>query len=396
VAEDYKLNMPAIKTNMNNMGNISRVISRVSKRYNVERLTLEKKSSLISFFKEAYADQFNASEFKSADIVRKRWNWVNFLNPNLPDNQLPTWLCTSNGRIVGHFGIIPVFLKVGDKYNLSAWGRDLIILPRFRKLGIGPFLVDKVIAQIKQDISPFMVGGLNKDVYTIYKKFRFVDLGHVPSYVRIYNLPNVLRAAFPRKALLNALGVLGIIPLKLFYLIFRQKMRKNIQINKIAKFDESFDELWERASVHFPVIIKRDTKTLNWRFVNQPYWKYDIFKAEERGMLKGYIVLRRGISRGLRIGVISDFLASPKDAETISSLVRFAVKYFERGAPIDAVKCNVLHNAFEDALKKGGFIKTRSNARFLFTACRDPKDLALISNPKNWFITYGDSDLDLS
>lgn len=389
-------NAEFINLDMNKKVEVSKVISRVSKRYKFERLVFEKKVSLVSFFKEAYIDQFNAPEFGNEDVIAKKWNWINVLNPNLPDSQLPSWICTSNGKIVGHFGIIPVSLKFGKKYYMSCWGRELIILPQFRKLGIGPLLVTRVIEDIKQDMLIFMVGGLNDHVYAIYKKFGFIDSGFIPLYIRISNLRNVLHLILSHRILINLLSRAGEFLLRLFYLICSGRKSKKIQIREISKFDERFDTFWNEVSAQFPIIIKRDQRSLNWRFVEQPYWKYKIFKAEVDGILKGYIVLRRGLSKGLKAGIISDLFAHPNDTRTISALIHFAIKYFESGPPVDILRCNIKHRKFENVLKRNGFIQMRSNTRFLFAVCQDNIDLSLLKDRKNWFITYADSDLDLS
>ena len=382
---------------------IDKVLSRVARHYTIESADLTKMEELVSFFRSAYSDQFNAADYKNTEEITKRWEWANRKNPNIDGGQFPAWLCkdNKNNDILGHFAVIPTSLKFRDQHYPAVWGRDLVILPKFRKLGIGPLLVDNVLKNTKDKSVAFLIAGLNDDVYGIYKKFGFTDLGFIPLYVRGNSVSAILRHKMHDNILTRILGILLGGLLKVLYAIycipfFKYSSNKNIVIKEIKEFDSSFDKLWEKTSPYFPIIIKRDSKTLNWRFVRQPYWKYRIFKAETRnsGELKGYVILREGKSKGLSVGVISDMFCQPDDIYTIGTLVDFTVKYFKKKDDISLIRCNILHKSFVSILKKSGFISIPSNSRFMFTNVRRDLDSDFAANPENWFINYADSDLD--
>ncbi|NQT22811.1 MAG: GNAT family N-acetyltransferase [Candidatus Omnitrophica bacterium] len=388
---------------MQSENKISKIPSGINKHYIVEMPTSTEKKILIDFFKQAYSDQFNAPYHQNEEEIVKRWDWYNVKNPNVRNKQSTSWICKvrKTGKIVGHCGIIPALLKHKDTCSSIAWGRDFIVLPEFRKLGIGPFLLDSVLKKIKNEISLFLIAGGNEEVFKIYKKLGFVDLGYIPLYVRMVRIDNILKNKLTNQLVAHSLGFVGKGVLNILHTAsFMQSIKYRKQetaIEEIFNFDDSLDELWKSASCSLPLIIKRDIASLKWRFIEQPYWKYRIFKAlnENGKKTKGYIVLRKGKSRGFNVGIISDLFAASWDIQTIFSLVNFAVKYFEEKGDIDLVKCNILNKNFEFVLKKLGFMNMASSSRFMITNITEPLNSTLVSNRNNWFINCADSDLDL-
>ena len=228
-------------------------------------------------------------------------------------------------------------------------------------------------------------------------------MGYIPLYVRINRLNHIIRSKVNNRLLAPFLNILGSSAVKIIYMPsqvirYTYGWKKDIFITEIAYFDNSFNKLWEDASGSFGLIVRRDNAYLNWRFVNQPYWKYKIFKAfrKDNDNPVGYIVLREAVSRGLRVGVITEIFAAPDDSSIIVSLVNFAISYFAQKNEVDLVRCNMLNKDFGRVLKKCGFINIQSSSRFMFTNVNQELDAAFFASRNNWFLDYADSDLDLS
>ena len=374
---------------------LSRVNNPVARYYTVYPAGSAGRSELLSFLKAAYADQFNAPEYQDEKDITERWEWANIKNPNKGSFKSLSWICRENtsNKIVGHFGVMPISLKYRDVYCPAVWGRDLIVLPEFRKLGVGPFLTASVLEEVKDEAAIFMIAGLNDNdnVYRMYKKFGFVDMGRIPLYVRA------------NRSFIPFLSVIGNFAIKLFYTpsdICRHIRGRNedVLFKEIARFDDSFNKLWEAASAPFGLIVRRDSAYLNWRFADQPYWDYKIFKASLKGSgdPAGYIVLREGGSRGLRTGVITDIFASGNDPDIMTSLVDFAVSHFSKRDDIALIRCDMLNKDAGRALRECGFVGIPSGTRFMFTNIKGGLDAAFFADRGNWFLDYADSDLDLS
>lgn len=382
---------------------MTEILNEARSRFKVETAESAKKDDIVNFFKVAYSDQFNAPDYHNEEEALKRWGWANVGNPNIQDKQFPAWFCKDAKKdvIAGHLGIIPVSIKVKNNSYATVWGRDMIVSPEWRGQGIASLLFDTIMKKVKNSTIFFLLAGLNDYAVSIYKKLGFIHLGYIPLYVRIIRLDAILRKRIRNKNLLNLLNILGNIFLKIVYMpSWRSNTRsKSILVTKIRRFDSSFDVLWRKASLSFPIIVKRDMANLNWRFVDQPYWEYIIFKAVDKKEeeLKGYAVLREGKSQGLHTGVVTDFFAQPDDRETLIALINFIIRYFEKRTSVDLIRCDIMNRKFERILRKFGFINIRSNTHFMVANINknivDPK---FIINRNNWFINYADCDLDLS
>lgn len=385
---------------------IEDILERAAKRYTVYASQSANRPELIEFLKTAYADQFNAAEYQNEKDIIERWEWANVKNPNIDGFQSSAWICRENisKRIVGHFGIIPISLKYRDNYYPAAWGRDLIVLPEFRNLGIGPFLVASVLRDVRDKAAIFLIAGVRDHVYHMYKNLGFTDMGHIPLYVRVNRAYPIIHAKIASRPIASFLGMLGDSAAKLFYMpaqIQRYIRRKsgNVYIEEITHFDGSFDKLWEEASASFDLIARRDREYLNWRFVDQPHRRYKIFKASDKdgGDAVGYVVLREGVSRGLRVGVVTDILASPdSNKDVMKSLADFAVSHFAKVNDIAFIRCDMLNKNVGLDLRKCAFIGIPSRDRLMFINIREGLDEAFFKERQHWFIDYSDSDLDLA
>jgi len=384
---------------------VSGSLRRISRGYTVYPAQSAARSELVEFFKVAYSGEFNSAGYRDGNKIAEKWEWGNTRNPNRSGFRSTSWICRENnsGRIVGHFGIMPVSLRYKGAYYSAVWGRDLIVLPQFRKLGVGPLLTAFVLNEVRNEAAIFMIAGLNDQVYKMYNKFGFADMGHIPLYVRINRLEPVIRSRMGSTVLAPLLSVFGSILLKVFYAslrVFGNDRRKAhaVCVDEVAFFDDSFNELWEKASASFNIIVRRDSAALNWRFVGQPYWTYKIFKASRKDKKEpsGYVVVREGHSRGLRTGVIADIFASGNEPDVIRALVDTAVSYFEKKEDIAIIRCDVLDKTVQRVLKKSGFILIPSDTRFMFTNIREDLDPNHFKDRNSWFVDYADSDLDLS
>jgi len=336
----------------------------------LERLSVKDREEYTAFLIEAYKDQFNSRRFSDSGFANRSWQWEYLDNPSAVKDLPDIWLARVDGKIAGQFCLMPVTLKSGDKTLRGGWCQNFIVLPQYRKMGIGRALVSHVMAERKEHMDALLVAGTNDTSYAIFKNLGITDAGHIPLYVRI-----------------NRLGFLN------FPAQLRKYFRpsgKDIRIEEITSFDGSFDRLWESASAGLALAVRRDSAYLNWRFIAQPYWKYRIFKALRKDShdTVGYIVLREGKSRGLPTGVISDVFAPANNPDIIMALIDFAVSFFEKNGGIDIIRCDLLNRSAGNALRRCGFLSIPSRTRLMFTGIEPGRR-------DNWFFDYSDSDLDI-
>ena len=360
------------------------------------------REDIISFLKNAYSGEFNAGDYKDEELVLRRWKWANIDNPNISGGLFPSWFAVdkTGHEIAGHAGSIPVIIKVKNGYYPAIWGRDMIVLKKFRKRGIATLLFSSVMDQIKDRCRFFLLAGANDYAVAIYKNIGFKHLGFIPLYVMPLDTGNIidgLSSGMPALRLSKPF-------VRWFCNIYRRitssakKRAPDITVKEIQDFDGSFDDFWERSSGRYNMIIKRGARELPWRFIDQPFRRYIVFKAEgSDGRLRGYTVLRESKNRGLKAGVISDLLVAPDDHEATAALLDFIVDFFRDVKKVDLIHFRILSPVVERAALRAGFFKVRSNSHLLMAQLGDPGAGEGLSGDKNnWFLTGADSDLDLS
>ena len=168
-------------------------------------------------------------------------------------------------------------------------------------------------------------------------------------------------------------------------------------IKEIKRFDERFDILWERVSKNFRVMGVRDSKYLNWKYIDTPDNRTQIvFSIEKDNNLAGYIVLELGSSPRTRrpeIGYIVDILTE-QDHELVNHFIAYTIKYL-RSQGILAVSFRSLEdNPYASHLKKFGFHLRPDRSSFVvYIVNPDNPNQVILSDHRNWFITDGDWDV---
>ncbi|MCB0736453.1 MAG: GNAT family N-acetyltransferase [Bacteroidetes bacterium] len=125
---------------------VNKVIAKSA--YNVER------DELLAYYHEVYKHRLDTLPFN--------WEWQNrtdFINKNGP------LLLEYNGKVIGHLGMMPFQIIVGDKTLHGQWLIDFSIHPDYRRLGLG-----NVITKAWMELADVNVTCCNYKAIEIFKK----------------------------------------------------------------------------------------------------------------------------------------------------------------------------------------------------------------------------------
>lgn len=161
----------------------------------------------------------------------------------------------------------------------------------------------------------------------------------------------------------------------------------------INSFDEKFDSFWNRVKGQYEIIGVRDRQYLNWRY-RKPGNNYEVIVAELAGEIIGYIVIKTQIESEHIVGYIVDILID-KSLEASSFLIKQALLRF-LSKKVDYVLCWMMKDiSLYNTLRNYGFIENDVyppiNATF-YTIDKQSLDGTFIGNPRNWYLTMGDTD----
>jgi hypothetical protein len=161
-------------------------------------------------------------------------------------------------------------------------------------------------------------------------------------------------------------------------------------IERVPSFDERFDRFWERMSNVYPIMVARHRSYLNWRYVERPDVQYTTYAITREGELQGYVVL--SLQRRIAMqGLVADLLAVDETATEVL-LQRALAHFLDQG--VDMASCWALpHTGLYRTLRRLGFAQRRVAAP-LVCMVFDPDtiDEAFLCDPRNWYVTMGDSD----
>jgi GNAT superfamily N-acetyltransferase len=368
----------------------------------VRKASRSDRPAIARFIEDAYGPR---APYKAAP----RWLWQFIDNPfaSQQGDEVPIWVAVDGDRVVGQIAVQKGLLQVEGTTFEAGWAVDIMILRSHRGAGIGHRLHDAVAG----DVDILMALTMAQASRRMAERHGCVTLADVHQLTRWVRLDSesvrrylLLRTANHRWALAAARLSCSVFQFhRLFPLLANPILRLRAFVERwprrrgattiveVERFGAEIDELWERTRGDYPVIFPRDSRFLNWRFVDCPEPSYRLFVAMHGGRAMGYVVLRRAEPVELPHGIIVDLYASRHDARIVDALVRHSLAFF--GESISAVHCGTSVAEFEAVLRKHGFFRTR--AHHPTCICRDSALRDRLARLRNdCFLSKGDHDWD--
>lgn len=328
----------------------------------------------------------------SLQLDEDHFRWLFEEPPELDPEGRQLWVCKRNNGIVGQQAGIPFALKAGDAVRRASWAIDLMVAPEWRLRGVGPGLSEAHAAASDVTVSLSMTDA----AYKSYRRAGWLDLGNIPTYLRVLDPARCLRVSPYDGGLARIAAALGRPTLAGASLGYYALSRAfGARLTEVDSFDHRTDGLWEAASSQHACIARRDWAFLNWRFDSIPTaQRYRRFVLTKRDTLLAYVVMRVDRWRGEEVGVVCDYLARPGWLMPAFALVVEQARR-ERMA---ALLCRTLNQQAARPLSMMGFLclknGLRQPTRMMARVAPDRPELAgLLGDPRNWFVTTADSDM---
>ncbi|MBU1147622.1 MAG: GNAT family N-acetyltransferase [Candidatus Omnitrophica bacterium] len=290
------------------------------------------------------------------------------------------WICALDDKTVGHFGAILVELKVGPRKINAAWGVDLMVLPEYRKKGLGIALVKEA----NQHFDAFLAIGGNDMSSSLFIKMGWTYLGKVPYYIRVLD-PDTLFKSKGKNLFMPVL-------VKIYNYLNKPVKPDGVEVGVIDNFKEEADLFWREIERFYKIIIPRNKAYLNRKYDLRPEKHYVRFRAARGKQVCGYLIARiTKTESDYTEGLIVDIIVRPNDKNTVRALIFTALKYL-KSENCSIVRCCINNKDIEKIIASCGFIKRKPHMRFLIKKNID--GLEELYRLDNWHITSGDSDID--
>ena len=289
----------------------------------------------------------------------KEWRHKFEKNPYMTAQSLSSLITVaeSEGNIVGLYANLPIIFKMKDSLIRVAQPVDNMIHPRFQ--GSAKAIRDLFAIQYEragEDGIYFGFGVPNERYYPIGKRFLgYKDVGMFCTMFKRLNWRLVIRDRIPSflHSAINPVKRLstGIMRASLSF----RGWEKSARLVNVVRFDERVDNLWERANGRYGVMAVRDSRYLNWRYVEKPDDPYYYLLAEADGEVIGYIILKLKKSLESNVGFIVDILSVEERSDKV--LIKAALQHF-LDEEVDYVLCRALREGLlYKSLLSLGFIE---------------------------------------
>ena len=315
-------------------------------------------------------------------------HWLFERNPHRDPAGPSLWLCMREGRVVGQQASIPIVIKVGAVERKAAWLIDWMIDPAWRLRGVSVALLNANAGS-----NELMLGlGLEGVAYKTVAKAGWTEVGRLSLFVR----------PLDTQACARAIGLPAFVATVVPPFLARGTARlaaraaalvSGLEMKPVAAFDERVDAIWSAASGDYEVLVKRDYEWLRWRYDESPWpERYARYYFSHKGRTVGYAVLRLAHRRGHLFGRVIDYLIPRKWTAPALALMIEALNAKRAVAVIFEHE----HAGSGLALRGLGCIRASNSHRLMFKLRDgDASAAGALSRWGDWFVTPGDSDLDL-
>jgi GNAT superfamily N-acetyltransferase len=317
------------------------------------------------------------------------WNWQYKQNPSGFFRNI--WLMLDNGEVVGHYAIIPQRMVIRGKQYLGAQSLATATHPDYRRRGIFKTLAEKTYEDARlQNILLIYGFAVEASYYGFIERLGWQDFFLIKHLVKVLDVD----AFFKGKSNIQKLAYKMYSCARNWFKKEERAIEYTFNIEETKRYNKGYDVFWRKVLNNFDVITVRDSKYLNWRYVDRPHRSYFNFICKNQdGEILGYLVLT--ILEKNRVGYVVDLLTIDNE-NVVNDLTKKAVEFL-RNRNATAITCHFpKHSPYYPTFKRNGFIDIGARGfadRFIAKVNMENSVTSWIKEAKSlkWFITYGDS-----
>ncbi len=331
----------------------------------------------------------NSGIYSNGELSAKYLQWRYFGNSSIK-SRIYVVKSEDRSKIIGMRPISILPIQVQDKVRKCLFLTAVITHPEYRNQGVFTSLVTHSVNIAKKMGADFAFTFPNENSFPIYKKnSKWHVVARIPVYIKIVNFSNILLNRIPGlKISSNRINDTN---------DTTRLLDAPIQIQQIKNFTGEFDDLWSDVSKSIQVGIPRNSKYLEWRYLQNPVHHYEVFSARNRsGRLQGYIIISSQNRDGFHLGIIVDYLLRPGSEENLQFLIKKAVIEFKKKNVDLILSLKQRNSNINRQFTKNGFIPIPAlmkSKRVNFVASIfEPECKGAVLDSGNWYLTWGDTD----
>ena len=348
--------------------------------WHVERFRLDDRAALLALHCKVFT-------FATPEKYQRHWSWKYLGNPHAVEAVPTIWVVRQGDQIVGSIAANPAALRVGSEVRVAHWAQDLAVDPAWRGRGLANALFAALRAAGPLGLGigapprarPSLVARTNGFAALAPQKYLF----------KVYRVAPLLhRFGLPGAGLTSFLETL-ITPWHGRGTDRLASGPRDLELTEGNALAEEIDELCQRATIG-TVHVVRDHRTLAWRYRESPLFRYTTLLARRAGKVVGLVVFKLVDTLRIRYGVIAELLVSESDPDVAQALLAGALERM-KGGDVDVVKSLASRPFLQRVFRGFGFVALGRSCNVIV---RDDEP-ALLAPSTAWYLSKGDSDLDL-
>jgi hypothetical protein len=351
------------------------------------------KKSLIDIYKDGDEVGLNSlyNSVFNQDRNLREWEWKYLASP--VDSRSFIIVAKDGEKIVGQYPSISLYLKYGDAIVRAVQPADNSVDKDYRggAKGIQVQMFLKFEEVLRDNGIALAFGFPNREAYVIGKRLlKYTDLFKTEHLFKRLSWRLALRRRMNIPLLVDFMGKISRVIIKLS-IIVKIRPSKGVQFRWVSVFDKRIDELWEKTSGHYRIMIKRDFKYLNWRYCKNPHNNYHILQAEKDGDVIGIIIVKYEDRDDTRIGFIMECIAT-KELYLMENLLKRGLIFLSRNKA-DYVLCMLSSgDPAKDIFCQTGFSTKEDiwDSKIVYKKYSSNVDDSVLQDPSMWHISFGD------
>ena len=252
------------------------------------------------------------SERFPGGTVADFYQWKYFANPI---GEAAVGIAVTGQRVVSIAAAVPKLIQVGSETLPTFELGDFITAADYRNRGLFSRLIEMICGEVARRTAAFVYVRPNSVSFPILAKgLSFLEVRQIDE--RRYIVPSGLihrRTGIPA-GLLRTLGIDWAARR-----MFVPSSSDSVKVSKVTRFDKDMDEFWENTRLRYTFSVVRDSRYLNWRYVDCPT-PYLLWTAYRSGRVAGY--LAGFMSRTERSGYLLDLFTDFEDTDAAAALAR--------------------------------------------------------------------------
>jgi len=289
-------------------------------------------------------------------------------------------------RTAGIYAISCLKFKIGSDIVVASQSMDTITDINYRGQGLFVDLAVEVYNNAVKSNIKLVYGFPNgKSVHGFIKHLNWRLLDPVPFLIKPLRSKYFLR----KNSLLNLLPNI-VLP------IIKRHSTKYKIFEKLEVPDDA-NKIWQEFSKSINVSIVRDKEYLLWRYINKPNENYRIAHCyDDNNNYLGYIIYSIKNKHDGIIGYIMELIYDPNYPDVAKDLLRYASNDLAKNKADCILAWSLEHSPNFKTFRKQFFFKMPARLRpielHFGVLSLDTQIESIISDRKNWYLSYSDSD----